>query len=821
VDTFLRDVRYSFRMFLKSPGFTITAVAALALGIGGTTAIFSIVDPVLLKPLQIPDADRLVVLATTAVDGDASSPAKFVHWRSQSSVIEDVSAYIGSVANYTGGKLPEQWQYMRASASLFHCFGLPILRGRAFTPEEDIPNGPAVALISQGLWNRRFASDPKILGQTISLNGEAYTVIGIVGGVTARDDYGGPYSDVYVPFQIDPRSIEQGDFFDVVARLKPGVALEQAKARLEASTAEFRVRFPNALGAKDKFTAKPYREDMVAGDRPLLMVLSGAVSLVLLIACANVANLLLVRAVGRRREIAIRAAIGAGRGRVIRQLLTESVLLSVVSGTLGLLLGYGGIRALLATNTASLALVGEKGSFVNLDWRLIAFSLGLSFATGILFGLLPALQASRADLHSVLKNSGGATGTGLRQNRIRSLLVVSEVGLAVVLLIGSSLLIRTFVALYAVDPGFETKNVITMNVLLAGRKYSKSAAVASAVGGALDRLRSLPGVVAAGATCCLPLAQGEYDMDFEIIGQPPMSLSDGQEVGWATGSPGYFEVLKIPVKRGRAFRAADDRNAPAVVLINERMAERFWKGRDPLGDRIAIGRGGGMKEFKDEPVRQIVGIVGDIRSEALDSKPRAIMYVPQAQLTDAETAFFQRLLPIAWLVRTEGEPTGLIQAIQEQLRQATGLPVTDVAPMSRVVWGQTGRQRFSTLLMSVFGTVALLLAAVGIYGLMAYTVEERRQEIGIRLALGAESRQVRNMVVRQGMSLALGGVVVGLGAAWSLTRLIAGLLYGVGGHDALVFIAIPVLLSVVALLAVLPAANRASGVNPSDSLRYE
>jgi putative ABC transport system permease protein len=818
MEPFYKDVKHSLRMFLKSPGFTITAVAALALGIGGTTAIFSIVNTVLLRPLQIPDPDRLVVLSTTSADGSAASPAKFLHWRDQSSVIEDVSASAGATTNYTGGQVVEQWQYTRASANLFRCFGLPIVEGRSFTLEEDLPNGPAVALISRNLWQRRFAGDPKILGKTISLNGASHTVIGIVGGVSALREYG-LYSDVYVPFQIDPHSSDQGDFLGVVARLKPGITLEQAKARLQASTGEYRAQFPAALGPKDRFTVKPFREDLTGDDRPLLLVLSGAVSLVLLIACANVANLLLVRAVGRRREIAIRAAIGAGRGRMIRQLLTESVLLSLAGGLLGLLLGYGGIRALLATiGTGWLSMVGENGAAVTLDWRIVAFALVVSLATGIIFGLFPALQGSRADLNSVLKNSGGSSGTGLRQNKVRAVLVVSEVGLAVVLLVGSLLLIRSFVALYGVDLGFNPNNVVTMNVLLAGPKYSKTAGVAEAVRSGLERLRALPGVTAAGATCCLPLAQGEYDMNFDIVGRSPFPSTE--EVGWSTASPGYFEVFKIPVKRGRTFSAGDDNKSPAVVVINERMAEQFWKGRDPLGDRIVIGRGA-ETQFKDEPVRQIVGIVGDIRSDNLDTKPRAIMYVPQAQLTDAQTVFFLPRLPIAWVIRTEGAPPRLIPTIQEQLRQATGLPVTDVASMSRVVWGQTGRQRFSMLLMGIFGTVALLLAAIGIYGLMAYTVEQRRQEIGIRLALGAESSHVRNMVVRQGMSLALAGVAAGLGAAWGLTRLISSFLFGVKAHDPVVFIAVPVVLCVVALVAVFPPANRASRVDPIDSLRYE
>jgi putative ABC transport system permease protein len=820
MEAFFQDVKHSIRMFLKSPGFTITAVAALALGIGGTTAIFSIVNTVLLKPLLIPDPGRLVVLTVTPGDETAGSPARLVHWRSQSAVIQEVSAYFVGVMNYTGGLVAEQWKYTRASANFFHCFGIPILRGRSFTQEEDLPSGTRVALISQDLWKRRFASDPRLLGKTISLDGELNTVIGIVGNVSATRTYV-PLSDVYVPFQLDPNSGDQGVYIDVVARLKPGVPLEQARTRLRASTREYRAKFPNDLGPNESFTAKPFRENMVGGDRPLLLVLSAAVSLVLLIACANVANLLLVRAAGRRREIAIRAAIGAGRGRMIRQLLTESGLLSMVGGALGLLLGYGGIRALLAVNTAGLPLVGENGEGVTIDWRVMGFALLVSLGTGIIFGLLPALEGSRADLNAVLKDGSGRSGGGSRQNRARAMLVISEVSLAVVLLVGSGLLIRSFMTLYVVDPGFDAKNVVTMNVSLTGLKYSKSAGVADAVRTGLEQLRSLPGVMAAGATCCLPLAQGTYDMNFDIMGRPEKVLSAGQAVGWATVSPGYFEVLRIPVKRGRTFGAGDDSKSSAVVVINERMAQEYWKGGDALGERIAIGRRGGMKELKDEPVRQIIGIVGDIRSEGLDTKPRPIMYVPQAQLPDAENALFSRLLPLAWVVRTRGQPRGLVPAIQEQLRHATGLPVTDVTSMDRVVWAQTAYQRLAMLLMTVFGGTALLLAAIGIYGLMAYTVEQRRREIGIRMALGAESHQVRNMVVRQGMSLALAGVVAGIGAAWGLARLITSFLFGVRVHDLPVFVAVPIVLFVVALVAVYAPANRASRVNPIDSLRYE
>jgi putative ABC transport system permease protein len=822
LESLLADLRFALRGFRKSPGFTVTAIAALALGIGATTAIFSIVNTVLLKPLPVPDPDRFVVLMATGVsdtgesdDTPIASPARFMHWRAQSSVLQDVSAFLAGAMNYTGGDVVEQWHSMQASADTFRCWRIPILQGRGFTQEEDLPNGPRVAVISQGLWKRRFASDPQMLGKTISLSGEAYTVIGIVADSPGLLELSEAPSDVYVPFRIDPDSSDQGQTFFVVARLKPGVTLDQAKERLRISAGEFRAKFPKALGPKDGFTVSPLREVMVSDVRPLLLVLMGAVSLVLLIACANVASLLLVRAAGRSREIGIRVAIGAGRGRVIRQLLTESGLLSITGGALGLWLGHSGIRALLAVvNPTDLPLFGP----VAIDWRVMVFALAVSLATGIVFGLFPALQASRVDLNTCLKDSSGRSGTGLRHNKARAALVVSEVSLAVILLVGSALLIRTFVALYKVERGFETKNVVTMRMSLTSPKYSKSKGVEDTIRNGLERLRALPGVVTATATCCVPL-QGQYDLPFDIVGRPVANDPHSGAGGWSTVAPGFFEVFRIPVKRGRTFTGRDDGKSPAVVVINETMAQKYWKDGDPLKDRIAIGRGV-SKELGNDPVRQIVGIVGDVRDTGLNNAPRPIMYVPQAQLPDSENAFFFRP-PMAWVVRTQTEPHRLAPAIQRELRQMTGLPVSDVHSMDEVVRMSTAQQRFNMLLMTVFGCAALLLAAIGVYGLMAYSVEQRKQEIGIRLALGAEASQVKKMVVLQGMRLALMGVMAGLAAAWGLARLMESLLFGVKPRDPMVFIAVPMALGAVALLAVWLPANRASRVDPVVALRHE
>jgi predicted permease len=601
------------------------------------------------------------------------------------------------------------------------------------------------------------------------------------------------------------------------------VTLEQAQARLQASAAAYKARFPNALGPNQAFGTQQMREALVANIRPSLLVLVGAVSFVLLIACANVANLLLVRATGRRREIAVRAAIGAGRGRIIRQLLTESVVLSMTGGVLGAILGVVGIRALLTINTAGLPRVGQDGALVGVDWRVLGFTLLVSVGTGVLFGLIPALQSSRADLTTTLKESSGRSGTGFRQNKARSVLVVLEVALALVLLIGSALLIRTAVALSRVDPGFDARNVLTMRMSLTGPRFQTAEGVEQVVHDGVERLKAVPGVVAASATCCVPL-QGGYGLGFIVIGRPLPSDSPVHGGGsWLTISPGYFDVFKIPIKRGRAFNDQDTHQSPGVVIINEAMARRFWEKGDPLNDRLVIGRGF-MREFAEDPDRQIVGIVGDIRNGGLNNDPGPMMYIPQAQVPDAANALNVGLTPIAWVVRTQVEPYSVSSAVQEQLRHASGLPVSNVRTMGEIVSTSTSRQTFYMWLMTVFGSCALLLAAIGIYGLMAYSVEQRTQEIGIRLALGAQASQVRNMVVRQGMVLAVAGVVLGLFASYLLTTFVsafATFLFGVQAKDPTVFIVVPVVLTIVAMLAVWLPARRASRVDPIIALRYE
>jgi predicted permease len=813
------DLKHSLRSLFKNPGFTIAAVAALALGIGTNTAIFTVVNTVLLKPLTYPDADRIVQFLLTSPEGKgaAASPTKFNNWREQTSVFQDVTAYDfgGPGFNLTGDH-PEQVHGIHVSEAYFRLFGAPIMLGRTFTPQEDSPNGGKVVVLSYGLWQRRFGGNPNVVGTALSLGNEPYTIVGVIGQSFATD----PEADIWVPFQIDPNSTNQGHFFLGAARLKPGVTLAQANAQLKVAADQFRRRYPQgAMGPNEGFAVEPLRDSIVSDVRSSLFVLLGAVSLVLLIACANVANLLLVRASGRKREFAIRVSMGATRGRIIRQLLVESTLLAVTGGILGSILGFLGVRGLLALSPGNIPRIGENGANIGIDWRVLAFTLGVSLLTGIVFGLVPAISASRPDLNSTLKESSNRAGTGFRQGKFRSLLVICEVSLALVLLIGAALLIRTFLALRGVNPGFNPHNVLTMQMSLTGDRFQKTAGVATLVQNGRDRVKAIPGVEAVASACCLPL-EGGFGLPFNVVGRPLGKDPYTGGAGWMNASPGYFDVFKIPILRGRDFKDTDTVGAPGVVLINQTMAKQFWPKEDPLGQQIIIGKGVGP-QF-EEPARQIIGIVGDIRDGGLNRDPRALMIIPQAQVTDGMTALNAQIGPITWIIRTHNDPHQFATSVPEQLRQASGgFPVARVRSMEEVVVRSTAREDFNMLLLTIFGASALILAAIGIYGLMAYSVQQRTQEMGIRMALGADRSRIRNLVVWQGMQLAIIGAVIGIGAAFGLTRLIASFLFGVKPYDPIVFVTVPVVLTAVALFAVWLPATRASKLDPMESLRVE
>jgi predicted permease len=817
MERFIQDLKYSLRMLRQQPAFTVAAIAALALGIGATTAVFSVVNAILLRPFPYPEPERMVLFMNTSPNGSGpgSSPAKFAHWQRQTSVIQDAAAFRNVTVNYTGTDVPEQVNSGQVSAPFFHLLGGTTLIGRTFSAEEDRPNAPRVAVLSYGWWTRRFAADRGIIGRTISLSGDPYVVIGVMAPNFDPSEFlDAP--DVWTPFQIDPNTVDQAHFFRAAARLQPNVTLAQAKARLAESAAEFRQKFPNGLGANGGFSVEQIQKVFVRNSQSLMKVLLAAVAGVLLIACANVANLLLVRSTVRKREMAIRAAMGADRSRIIRQLMTESVLLALIGGALGLGLGLFGIRSLLSINTAGLPRVGENGSAVALDWRLLLFTAVVSLGTGLLFGLMPAIHAARDDLSGTLRD-GASAGAAGRNSRIRSTLVILEMALALALVIGSGLLIRTSLALRAVAPGFDANNVLTMRMSFTGPRFQSAVAVDQAIRDGVDRLKLLPGVELASAACCVPL-EGSFALGFKIIGRP---LPEGPWHGggsWMTASPGYFEVFKIPVLRGRTFRETDTRSAPAVVIINESMAKEFWKTGDPIGERLTIARGG-MSAFALEPDRQIIGVVADSRDNGLNQDPGPKMFVPQSQIPDAVNALNVRISPMAWVIRTKVPPLTLSGAVQEQLRQATGLPVSDIRSMSQIVSRSTSRERFNTLLMTVFALSALALAAIGIYGVMAYAVQQRTREIGVRLALGAEPGAVRRMVVMQGMRLALSGVVIGVAAAYGLSRYMSTLLFGVAARDPVVFVGVPLLLAIIALIAVWVPAARASQIDPLNALR--
>ena len=820
IDDLWRDFRFAVRSLAKTPAFTIIAILVIAVGIGVNTAVFSVINAVLLKPLGYPDPQALVQLMNTGPQGSfpGANIPKFNVWLQQSSVFQKVAAYDfgGAGMNLTGGDHPEQVQCIHVSKDYFALFGAPVAAGRTFTSAEDSPHGGNVAVLSYGLWKSRYGASPKIVGTTLQIDGQPFLIVGVIGRGFVTDIP----ADLWVPFQFDLASQDMAHYFTVAARLRTGVTLPQANAQLRVAADQYRRLYgADSLPPQGGFGVASLQESVVGDTRFPLLVLLGAVGCVLLIACANVANLLLARASARKRELATRAALGAGRGQIVRQLLTESLTLSLSGGLLGLILGFAGVRLLLTINPGDIPRLGENGSAVTLDVNILLFTLGISILTGIFFGLVPAISASRPNLITALNENSSRSGLGIRNGKLRSSLVVGEMALALVLVIGAALLIRTFLKIQAVDPGFDLNNQLTMAMSLSGSRFQKTAPVEQIIRDGRERLMAVPGVIDAGVANGLPM-YGNFGMIFDVVGRPKTNSPFTGGAGFYSTSWSYFETLKIPLVRGRVFTQQDDGSAPGVVVINEAMARQYWPKGDPLRDRILIGAGAGPAFA--EPPRQVIGVVGDTHDGGLNRDPAPTMFIPLAQMPDLETALNSRVTPLWWIVRTQVEPHTLVAPITNALREASGgLPVAHIRTMNEIEALNTARQRFNMLLLIVFGSAGLLMAAIGVYGVMSYSVQQRTQELGVRMALGAQASNLRNMVIGQGMMLACVGVVLGIGGALWLTRFLASFLFGVKAWDPVAFVVTPLLLSAVALLAVWIPAKRATRVDPMTALRLE
>jgi len=804
-----QDLRYGLRVLVKNPGFTTVAVVALALGIGANSAIFSVVNAVLLRPLPYKDPDRLVMIWEDDTKGgyprDTPAAANYIDWRDQNQVFEGMAAMADQSFNLTGAGEPERIEGRRVSASLFPLLGVEPQLGRAFSPEEDQPGGSRVAVMSHGLWQRRFGADPSVIGRPLTLNGESYTVVGVM---PSHFQFPTRESELWVPiaFTSQEAANRGRHYLKVVARLKPGVSVEQAQAEMSTIAARLQQQYPEQntdLGA----TVVPLHEQVVGDIKPALLVLLGAVGFVLLVACANVANLLLARAAGRQKEIALRLALGASRLRLLRQFLTESLLLAALGGVVGLLLSVWGVNLLKAFIPENIS----QAQAVTVDARVLGFTLLVSLLTGLVFGLAPATQASNFNLNETLKEGGRDSATGRRGHFVRSLLVILEVVFSLVLLVGAGLLINSFLRLRSVDPGFQTDNLLTMSVVLPQPKYPDQARRSAFYTELLSRVEALPGVKAAAVTNWIPLVSQGDSIGFSIDGRPDPGPGQRPTVVTRVVSPHYFSAMGIQLVQGRQFAEQDRLDSPAVAVISETMARRHWPGEDPLGKRITPGS---PTSTDPDDWITIVGVAKDVRQFGLDAEPR-----PQMYLTYVQAGFFA---PRHLVVRTEVEPLSLAGTVRKTVWEVDkDQPVSNISTMEDVLSESIARQRFSMLLLGIFAAVALVLAAVGIYGVMSYTMAQRTHEIGIRMALGAQRRDVLKLAVGQGLKLVLIGVAVGLALALALTRVMSSLLFGVSATDPATLITISLVLISVALLASYIPARRATKVDPMIALRYE
>ena len=801
--TLIQDLRYGIRMLFKQPGFTIVAVLALTLGIGADSAIFSVVNAVLLRPLPYPDSERLVVLRERSpqIEGMSVAYPNFIDWRDQNNAFENIGVFRRQSYNLTGSGEPERLIGWQLSADVFPALKVTPARGRLFTYDEDKPGANPVVVLSHGLWQRRFGGDPNILEQTMTLDGRSFSVIGVM---PPGFQFSRPGAELWAPVgQVskDPGWENRGNHPGLtgIARLKPGVTVDQAREDMEIVAANLEKQYPDS-NTGNRVTITPALENVIRGIRPALLVLLGAVGFVLLIACANVANLLLARATARQKEIAIRTALGASRWRIVRQLLTESILLSLVGGALGLLLARLGVKLLVAISPNSI----PRSEEINLDSRVLAFTIGVSVLTGIIFGVVPALHASKPDLNETLKDAGrGSTG---RRHLLRSGLVVSEVALTLVLLIGAGLMIRSFYRLQQVDPGFIHERLLTFNVSLPQKKYPENQQKISFYEQLADRLRGLPGVQAVGLSSGLPLGNNGWQTSFRVEGQPEPEPGKTPLTEAVVASPEYFQAMGLTVVRGRNFTEQDLKDGPHVTLIDEEFERRYWPGEEAVGKRIKTGR--------DDPPITVVGIVRRVKMDGLNEDSNRVQsYFPFRQMP------FSGMTVV---IKTSNDPIGLVSAVREQvLAIDPDQPVYNINTMEQLRSDSIAPDRLNLMLLACFAAVALILATVGIYGVMAYSVTQRTHEIGIRMALGARQSDVLGMVIRQGMKLAIGGLAIGLVGAWLATRAMTSLLFGVSATDPLTFAVISVVLIGVALGACFVPARRATKVDPMIALRYE
>ena len=809
--TVLQDVRFGLRTLIKRPAFTAVVVLTLALGIGANTGIYSVVHGVLLRPLPYADPDRLVHISWhfggTAM-GQAVSADKFLFWQKHSRAFEETAVHdLGNSGfNLLAGNEPERVTGMRVSESIFRTIGVQPALGRGFTRDEDTPGGPRAAVLNDHLWKRRFASDRNIIGRAIQIDGQAHTVVGVM---PAGFQFT-PAADLWTPLRAASGARQLGNSYTMIARLVPGLSLEAAQKNMAAVLDRFREKYPNAVGENERGIVLGGYRDWIVGDTGAsLLILFGAVGLVLLIACANVANLVLARGTARAGELAVRAALGATRGRLIRQLLTENVMLALLGGAVGLLVAHWSVPMLLALSPGNLPRLDE----IRVDRQAALFALAAALATGLLSGLLPALRATRRDILDSLRNAATRMGTTRGRARSRGALVVGEVALSLVLLIGAGLLIGSFARLQAVDPGFSPKHVQTLQMSLTSDRYQTASQTWGFAREVVRRAAALPGVTAVAAASSLPTEPG-LNVPLQVVGRTDENGSGVVEARLI--SPDYFQAMRIPMLRGRSFAETDEKGSTPVMIVNQTAARRFFQQSDPVGERMLVAAGAfGERE------RQVVGVVGDVREFGLQTAAPPVVYLPYPQISDDLTVLMNRAFPASWVMRSEG-PIELRPALRDVVRKIDPQqPLSNVRPMTEVLGASFARHRFDMLLMGVFAGVALLLTAIGLYGVLSFQVSQRTGEIGLRMALGTRQYHIYKNVLGRGLALTLVGVALGLGAALTLTRMLSGMLFGISATDPLTFAGVSVLLTGVAALACYFPARRAARVDPMVALRYQ